>query len=187
MSEPMSRAQELQRAFDAAFALPVQAEAPLLERFLSVSIGSETLALELSGNSARISTLVANRPLVSLASEGSGFLGLAGIRGEIVPVFNLAWFAGSSRRGTGHWLAVLRLPAPAAVAFDGMNGLLELPAADIVTSPATGARQFIRRIAQRSTGRMPILDLDAVAEAIRVTARRSSGPALEAVGAVEGR
>ena len=97
------------------------------------------------------------------------FLGLVALGGALVPAFDLASLAGLER-GALRWLALLKLPAAAAVAFGSMEGLLGVPTRDVQPVAASGSgpphSHLVDRLARRGEGFLPVLDLDAIGDAI---------------------
>ena len=127
------RAAELREAFDQSFAVPPAGAPDESTSFLGVTIGANSYALELS----EITALFADTRIVPLPSPASEFLGVAALRGGIVPVYSLRALLGHV---TGderpRWLVVAGRERAAAFAFDGLEAYLRVPQADI--SPAQG-------------------------------------------------
>ena len=165
-----SLSEELRRAFDQSFAAPIKPAASTGERLLSIRVGGETVALPLVGKSVQLSGLAVDRAIVRLQSHAREFLGLVAVRGIILPAFDLASFAAIPSGGL-RWLALMRLPAPAALAFEDMDRLLDIAVTDIVpmASSDSGGHPFrlVTRLARFEERTLPVLDLDAIAEMIR--------------------
>jgi chemotaxis signal transduction protein len=125
------RATALREAFDLSFAVPLDAVPDESANFLGVTIGANSYALELS----EITGLFADTRIVPLPSSASDFLGVAALRGGIVPVYSLRALLGQA---TGderpRWLVMAGRERVAAFAFDGLEAYLRVPQADI--SPA---------------------------------------------------
>ena len=122
------RAAELREAFDRSFSLlPDTAPAETVS-LLGVRVGATSYALQLS----EITALFADTRIVPLPSVASEFLGVAALRGGIVPVYSLRALLGDA---TGderpRWLVVAGRERVAAFAFDGLEGYLRVPQADI--------------------------------------------------------
>lgn len=170
MAQTTVAAEELRRAFDAAFAAPPPEMAASGERLLSVRLSGESFALPMKGKSARISGLATDRIATRLPSPTRSFLGLIAVRGEIFPAYDLATIAGLAT-GAQRWWALLRLPAPAAVAFESLDGLIELAPTDLLPLAASEARDrpidLVARVARVKGALLPVLDLDTIGEAIR--------------------
>jgi hypothetical protein len=111
------RAAELRRAFDDAFARPAGIETPPLEGFLAIRLRGHAHALRLR----EVGRLMRLPALVRYPATAAGWLGLAGIAGAAVPVYDLGALAGYPADGTPSWLA-LCAAAPVALAFDAYDG-----------------------------------------------------------------
>jgi hypothetical protein len=103
---------------------------------------------------------------------------LIAVRGELFPAFDLATLVGLSGGGR-RWWALLHLPDPAALAFESLDGLLEVSAGQLLPVAAHYAQDaqdhplsLVSRIAKLGERLLPVLDLDAIAEAIRRHAGR---------------
>ena len=81
----------LRRAFDESFAVPVVAPACAQERLLLVGLGGARFALRID----EIEGLHEGRRIVPIPGGSSVFLGLAGVRGWVVSVFDLAALLGA--------------------------------------------------------------------------------------------
>jgi chemotaxis signal transduction protein len=129
-----SKAAELRSRFDSAFALPRQAAAEDFEDFLQVSVGSERYALRLS----ELAGLVARRPITPVPSRAPGLLGVAGIRGEIVPVFGLASLLGGADDRSPPWLVLSAAPHSIALGFSAFDGFSRLARSELHRGTAAG-------------------------------------------------
>jgi purine-binding chemotaxis protein CheW len=128
-----SRAADMRKAFDRAFAEPPPPEAEAAADYLGIRIGGIAYAVALS----EIGAVFADKKIAPLPSGASELLGVAGVRGDIVPVFSLGALIG---QGGGdekpRWL-VLAGGGRAGFAFDVLDGHLRIPIAQIaaVASP----------------------------------------------------
>lgn len=132
---------ELRRHFDSSFALPLTASAPDLEDVLLVRVGGDGYAIRLR----ELAGLVARRPIVPVPSPASGLLGLAGIRGEIVPVFGLSSLLGyGDDAETPPWLVLSAGPGSLAFGFFAFEGFVRLPKASLhPTAGAVATRPYV--------------------------------------------
>jgi len=173
MSDPAgsesSRAVQMRLEFDQAFARPQAPETPHLENLLAIRLGPKPYALRLS----EIAGLFADRSVTALPGDMPALLGIAGLRGTIVPVYDLAALLGHGGTVGGHrWLALAAVAASGAsvgVAFPTLDGHLRIPFDDIVAHDGTAAdaRQYVRHFARIGQAARPIVDLAAVLDAIR--------------------
>jgi purine-binding chemotaxis protein CheW len=127
MTEPTAlgeKAGELRRRFDASFALPLSAGAAESEDLLNVRVGEQGFAIRLRD----IAGLFSRRVIVPIPSRVPGVLGLAGIRGEVVPVFGLSGLLGLGQETEPPgWLVLSVPPQPIALAFPAFEGFVRLP------------------------------------------------------------
>ena len=162
-----SRARELASAFDRSFALARPPAPPPLLDFLAVRIGGEPYAIAL----ADIAQLVAAGRITPLPGAPAVCLGVAGLRASATPVYDLRALLGyRADAPLGSWLAVIA-GAPAALAFDGIEGRLRAPqAAPAAASDA--ARSHVRGVLEADDLARPVIDMRSVLAAIGAVAQR---------------
>src|ERR1039458_7695948 len=93
MNEPQlveSKAAALRQAFDQSFALPPPPASQEVEDLLAIRVAGNPYAIRLRD----IAGIVAGRKVVPVPAVRLDLLGLAGIRGGVVPVFGLASILG---------------------------------------------------------------------------------------------
>lgn len=183
MSDPIgiggsggSRAAQMRQEFDQAFARPLAPETAHLEDLLTIRLGQEAYALRLSD----IAGVFADRAVTALPGDTPALLGIAGLRGAIVPVYDLAALLGHDRDGERpRWLALTAASANTSVgfAFAALDGQLRIPRDDIVVAHDSGAtdgssgggarRRYVRQFARIGQTARPIVDLAAVLDTIR--------------------
>jgi len=111
---------ELREAFDHTFAEPPLQREEALQKFLAVRAGGALLAFRL----AEIAGVAVDRKLTRLPSPIPELLGLAGLRGRLVPVYSLTALLGVAPESTaGRWL-VLIAEGHVALATEGVAGHL---------------------------------------------------------------
>lgn len=160
------RALELRRAFDASFALPVRARAADVERLLLLHFGSDGYALRL----AEIGGLTAARKIVPIGSAIPEVLGLAGVRGNLVPVYSLSALLGYGLEAEPpRWFVACRDPEPVALGFAGFDGYAEremtaLHAAGPGAAPHTHVQALVRNEREQT---MAVLDVQSLVSAIQ--------------------
>ncbi|WP_437840465.1 chemotaxis protein CheW [Sorangium sp. So ce1153] len=126
------RLAELQRAFDASFAVPAEARPEEPARGLAIRAGDRRLV-------ARVDELAAVEPcrrIVPLAGGPPGLLGLAGLRGRLVAVYDLAALVGGRPRAgvagpAPRWLLVCAEHPEIALAIDELEGHARFSCADV--------------------------------------------------------
>src|SRR5690606_1290568 len=98
---------------------------------LRIAVGGVSLAIrvrDLAGLFAGLAVTALPGPVRELA-------GLAGLRGDLVPVFDLGQLLGREAvKDPGRWVALLRAPERVAVSFDAAAGYVRVPRRDVVTA-----------------------------------------------------
>ena len=87
-----SAAEAMRRRFDAVFAAPPVARGADVAAFLALRLGGDGFALRIQ----QMSGLAAACKIVPLPGSAAALLGLAGLRGVVVPVFSLSVLMGYS-------------------------------------------------------------------------------------------
>jgi chemotaxis signal transduction protein len=93
-----SKAAELRQAFDLSFALPPPPASQEVEDLLTIRVAGDPYAIRLGD----IAGMVAGRKVVPVPAVTLDLLGLAGIRGGVVPVFGLASILGYGQSPVRH-------------------------------------------------------------------------------------
>lgn len=160
---------DLRRAFDRSFALPPRGDDGAMEEFVAIRLGSDRYALAIRD----IASLEPLRKLVPLPASRPALLGLAGIRGRLVPVFGLALLLGQPDRKTASpWLALVGRDDPLGFAFDGVDGHLRNPR-QAMEAPGTAGEQFYIRQILRRNDEPPrlVVDVPRLVAALRAPAQ----------------
>jgi chemotaxis signal transduction protein len=119
---------DMRRAFDQAFAMAPTAAIDEFEDLLAVRVGGDALAIRVRA----ISGLAACRKIVPLPSRIPALLGIAAIRGGVVPIYSLAHLLGY-RPGSKppSWLALCGDPEPMGLGFEEFEGFLRVRRGDV--------------------------------------------------------
>lgn len=169
-----STAEAIRRAFDEAFAAPPRVRDRDSESLLAIRVAGEPFAIRVR----EIAGLVPPRKVVPLPTRLPELLGLAGIRGEIVPVYSLATLLGyRPTDGGARRLVLCGSKRPIALAFEALEGHLSVSPSDLYA--AETPREHIRVVARAGAAVRPVVDLPSVLESIQ----RRLGPAHAAPGA----
>lgn len=166
-ADPRSRAALLREAFDQGFAQPAALPAPAArgEALLAVRVGPDPYLLPL----AALSGVVRDRPLLRLPTAVPAFLGLVGVRAELVPVYGLRALLGypPADDARGGWLALAR-EARVGLLFDAYDGQLTAAPEELVPHRAPGAAAALTPRAARVDGVVrPLVDLSATLRLIQ--------------------
>lgn len=134
----------LRAAFDGSFALARDREPIATDDLIGIELGGAPHALRL----AELAGVFADRKVVALPSASPDVVGMAGFRGTIVPVFDLATLLGYPRAPRLRWLA-LAAGAPVAFAFAELSAYLRVPREAITSSTAQAHVQALAHAANR--------------------------------------
>jgi len=168
------RAAELRREFDRGFAEPVRLEAVSEVNLLTIRIGAQPHAIRLS----EVAGLFADKKVTRVPGCHPALRGIAGFRGALLPVYDLALLLGHGGVQAPRWL-VIAAGAPVALAFEAFVGQVRVPSTDILPRAARAdlpahARDVVRT--QDFVG--PIMHLPSVLDAIKAL-RPGAVPAKE--------
>ena len=97
---------------------------------------------------SEISGLVNDRKTVALPSPVPELLGVAGIRGGLVPVYSLAALLGYSQDpGRARWLALCGSEEPVGLAFSDFEGYLRVPVSQVYAAEQKGVtRAYLKHV-----------------------------------------
>jgi chemotaxis signal transduction protein len=114
---------QLQQNFDHTFALPPSMDSPLDEDLLTIRVSGDPYAIRL----VDIAEIISGCSVVSVPSVMPDLLGLAGIHGGIIPVFDLSSILGyGPDPGSPRWMTLCGSEEPVALAFSEFEGYLRL-------------------------------------------------------------
>lgn len=125
-------AADLRRAFDEAFALPPAPPSAPPQMWLGLRAGDASYAIRLS----EVTRLAAGIRWTPVPSSAVSLIGIVGLAGVPVPVYDLARLMGHESRSR-RWLLFL---GGAALAFDAFEG--QIPACGPERHPLSRAKLF---------------------------------------------
>ena len=158
---------ELRRAFDRSFAAPPPSRAAETQSLIVIGLAGETLVLR----AGEITGIARRKRLVPLPSRTPELLGLAGIRGALVPVFNLAaLLALPPCGGEPGWFALAMREAPIALAFDEFEGQVDVERTCLYDDQTAPARPHVRQLVRIGPLVRPVIEVPSILEAIRKNA-----------------
>lgn len=165
------RAAELRSAFDRSFAEPLRAAANDRVNLLGIHVGGDAYAVRLS----EITGLFIAKKIVSVPSPAAEFLGLAGLRGSIVPVYCLGALLGYEKSSEPpRWLMLAGAGNMMALGFDVFDGHLRV-ARPAITRQAEGerARKYVHEFSHDQDLVRAIVSLPSVLDAIGQQAQQA--------------
>jgi len=170
-------AARLRTTFDASFAAPQLAGAGGDVDVLAIRIAGHGYALRLS----EVQAVHAERKLTPVPSPLPALLGLVGVRGLVVPVYDLRLMLGYAAGPPPRWLALARAASPIGFAFEAFEAHWRLPVAAVVTEmTSTGdGQRFARGGVQTDAGPRSLLHLPSLIESVTKHARPNSERARE--------
>jgi chemotaxis signal transduction protein len=130
------RADALRRSFDASFAAPAGTAERAAEQLLAITIGDAGQAFWL----ADIAAIVVDRAITRLTGPVPELLGIIGLRGSLIPVFDLPALLGAVDRGPRRWLVVTAGVPRVGLAFARFDGHLRVPHTAIAVDPTSGGQ-----------------------------------------------
>jgi purine-binding chemotaxis protein CheW len=160
-----SRAHALRAAFDAAFAAPARAPRRDEIALLALRVGTEPFAMRV----LEAAGILAGRPLAAVPSRRPELLGVAGLRGNVVPVYSVARLVGRAvdEAEAPRFLVLAAVGADerVALAFSGFDGHLRVPPAALAAA-SDGARAHVRELVQLGAEARPVLSVPSLLKAI---------------------
>jgi chemotaxis signal transduction protein len=167
VSEPSDRAsaEALRSEFDRGFA-----SAPAVERaaevaLLALRVGAEPVAvrvLEAAG-------IVAAPPVCAVPSRRPELLGVAGLRGAILPVYSAARLLGRADAGEPpRWLVLAAAGGEerVALAFSALDGHVRVPAAALAAAAPGAAGEHVAEVVSFGADVRPVLSVPSLVRAI---------------------
>lgn len=166
-------AAQLRADFDQAFARPVHEAAPSREDFLTLKVDDALHAVRLA-EVARLLPLAALAPLPGPLPALLGVMGLRGVQGALVPVYDLRLLLGRPAKRTPRWVLVAAGEPAVAFAFDSFEGHLRLSATAQLreaeaeaAAGADGRPRHVRELLQVGAHVSPVVSLASLRESIK--------------------
>jgi chemotaxis signal transduction protein len=141
---------------------------------LAVRVARDAYAIRVS----EISGISTDRKVVALPSPIPELLGVAGLRGAIVPVYSLAALLGYGREaGQVRWLVLCGTDEPFALAFSGLEGYLRVPQAELYAAEQKDVtRTFVTYVARATEMVRAVVSIPLLRHAIQERCRINSVP-----------
>lgn len=154
----------LREAFDRAFAGAPVTDAGRTENFLAIRVGGEPHAIAL----AEIAGLFTDKKIVALPGRAPELLGIAGLRGDIVPVYSLRAFLGyPPAEEPTRWLVLAGREQAVSFAFDRFDGYARIVHTELSPVPGTSSsRGHTRAMATIAGVRRSIISVHSILDTI---------------------
>jgi chemotaxis signal transduction protein len=156
---------QLREGFDQSFAEPPAQVGDPLEELLAIRIGVSPYALRLN----EVAALEANRRITPVPSESAELLGVAGIRGAVVAVYDLAALLGQPRDASARWLGLAK-GSQSAFAFSEFEGQLRV-GREALSKTAEGSTWAVHEVARSGGVLRPVIGLASLVSSLEERAR----------------
>lgn len=155
---------ELRNAFDESFAAALPETSAERISLVAIRAAGERLALPAN----QITGIVRPRRIAVFPSRIAESIGLAGIRGTLVPVFSLAALLGlEPRNREAAWLALAHPEAPIALAFEDFEGQVQVERTELSKDESERPRRHVRSLVRIGSTVRAVIEVDSLVEAIR--------------------
>jgi purine-binding chemotaxis protein CheW len=147
----------LREEFDRAFAMPPALSDAGAQKLLAIRVGGQPYALRLSA----IRGLFVDRRVQTMPSRLSELRGLTGVRGQAVPVFDLAALLGLPAQREPRWLVLAAGRHNAAFAFEQFDAHHAARPGDFLPAPA---QAFVEAAVRIEGTPRPLLSLQSLTD-----------------------
>ncbi len=162
----LQTAVEMRQAFDGRFAHPLAVESSIQEDFLVVRAAVHSVALRIK----EIAGLLRAPELTHLPTEHRALSGLAGVRGTLVAVYDLATLLGDTTQGPDAGFIVLcAADKTVALRFTAVIQYARLEPHALSEERAEDTIRHPRWLARLGDAHLPVVTLSVVLESIRGT------------------
>lgn len=159
---------ELRRDFDDSFRQSLHdVAAKEYQDLLAIRVADDAYALRLSD----VLGLHSAAGLTPVPSAVSEFLGLLGVRGLLVPVYDLGSLLGYGPKQALRWVALVRATHPIGLAFPVLDGHFRVPAGAPSPARDTPSARHVREAIRLGTGLHSIVDVAALIDALSSSVR----------------
>ena len=156
-------AAQLRQDFDRSFAEAVHGETEPQEDFLAIRLGGDAHVIRLTD----IASLLPLRALTRFPSPLPQLLGITGLHGAIVPVYDLRALLGYAASDPPRWL-VIAAARPVALAFDAFEGHLRLArGASAQRARTEPSRRHVHEVLRTGELVRPVVSTASVLETIK--------------------
>lgn len=157
---------ELRNTFDRSYSLPPSSPGTeQIENMLAVRLSGNPYAIRVS----EITGLASDKKTVAVPSPIPELLGVAGIRGSLIPIYSLAALLGYTRdMGPARWLALYGTADEVGLGFSDMEGYIQVPVAQVyAASPENMTHEYVKDVARVSALVRPVISITSLVEMIQ--------------------
>lgn len=175
LSPSTAKVAELRRTFDQARAVPASLDGNIqAESLLAIRVSRDAYAIRVS----EISGLATDRKIVAFPSLIPELLGVAGIRGVLVPVYSLAGLLGYGvETGQVRWLVLCGSEEPFALAFSDFEGYLQMPRTQLHPAQQKAVkRSHVTHVARAADMVRAVVSIPLLRETVQERCRKNSVP-----------
>jgi chemotaxis signal transduction protein len=167
MSTPapaLNKAAHLREVFDRAFTVPAASQrTEQTESLLSIRVGEHPYALIVK----ELSAVTSDRKIVAIPSPLSELIGIAGVRGGIVPVYSLAMLLGHERQDQERWLVLCQSENPVVFAFTELEGYIQVPMGQLQTVKQQDTKhEYLKHVIRTGEKLRPVISISSLVELI---------------------
>jgi len=165
-SDTMIDTEGLQHAFDRTFAEAPRADAAPQEDLLAITISGDPYAMRLS----EVGGLYSDKTITWLPGSVPELLGLVGLRGALLPAYDLRALLGYSHADCPRW-CVVAADAPIVLGFEQFDGHLRVSRGAITSARAGHAvdrSRCVREVVHTDDLVRSLVHVPSVLEAIAV-------------------
>jgi chemotaxis signal transduction protein len=153
---------ELRHAFDRTFQLPHQ----LTTKSVEPMVAFHTAGIALAVRVQHITGVMKRTVILPVPSIVPELLGVAAVRGGLVPVFNLAALLGFPPIGEPQWFMLMNRQTPVAFAFDGLEGRIEVEQAHVYADETSSPSKHLHQLAEVGSVVRAVVDVSNLMESI---------------------
>jgi purine-binding chemotaxis protein CheW len=169
-SDLSRRLAELRSGFDTAFARPSAEVVKDSVGLLLIRLGTERYALRVT----ELSDVVPACKVVPLPGSRPELLGIAGVRGRLVPVYSLGALVGRPTSASWSWIAICGNEESLGLTFDVLEAYVQVASADLVAATsADGGGGHVREVLRSGGALAAVIGTGSIVIAIKSRAEGS--------------
>jgi len=164
------RVRAMREAFDQSFAAEPPRQAEAMMGYLGLRVGGDAYAIPVRA----MTHLSVDQRIVPIPSGSAELLGLAGVRGEIIPVYSLAKVLGyDAAEAQPRWMALCGEGAVLGLAFDTFDGYLQVPESRISRGEgAEAGRRHIQELVRDGEVLRAVVDVGSIVTKLEMNHER---------------